>query len=117
MFPSSAFTSNDRWECGLTQSIFTTVPLTVTGCDASNSAANEWCATTGTAARSNPTEAARIAELFFISLPPANSRSSFISCQWGSAHPLNGLIRFSNGHEQLRFRDLSGVVRIVDGDD
>src|ERR1700730_17775524 len=40
--------------CGLIHSIEVTVPVNFTGFCASYSAASEWCATTGTAARSKP---------------------------------------------------------------
>ena len=42
--PSGAVTSIVIQPCGLIISHFTTVPLSVTGFWASNSAANEWCA-------------------------------------------------------------------------
>src|SRR4051812_41142717 len=41
--------------CGFVQSIFTTVPDTVTGCALSYSAANEWWAVTEDAVSSSPT--------------------------------------------------------------
>src|ERR1700681_4656818 len=44
--------------CGLIHSIDVTVPVNFTGFWASYSAANEWCATTGTAANSRPTPTA-----------------------------------------------------------
>src|SRR5579864_6659588 len=49
---ASSFTSMYNREWGFTQSNFTTVPFSVTGLVESYSAANEWCASTGTAARS-----------------------------------------------------------------
>src|SRR5580658_6344757 len=51
-FPSGSFTSTYNHECGLTHSIFVTVPCTLNCLLTSNSAANEWCAATGTADRS-----------------------------------------------------------------
>src|SRR5690606_4340760 len=47
--PDSVVTSRWIHECGLIQSIFVTVPLSVTGLLASNSAANEWWAGAGSA--------------------------------------------------------------------
>ena len=42
--PFGFFTSMCSQTCGLTHSIFVTVPFIVTGLFASNSAANAWCA-------------------------------------------------------------------------
>src|SRR5262249_52666983 len=56
--------------CGLTQSILISLPLTVTGLDASYSAANEWCARIGktvTASAAKPTSVS----LSLIKEPPA----------------------------------------------
>src|SRR6267154_2057707 len=51
---------------GFCHSTLVTVPVNVTGLLASNSAAKEWCASTGTAARSRP-KAATKTEIFLIS--------------------------------------------------
>src|SRR5437762_647627 len=51
---------------GFCHSTLVTVPVNVTGLLASNSAAKEWCASTGTAARSRP-RAATKTEIFLIS--------------------------------------------------
>src|SRR3982751_2393607 len=52
--PSGFFTSMWIQACGLIHSIDVTVPVIFTGFPASYSAAKEWCAMTGAAARSRP---------------------------------------------------------------
>src|ERR1700733_8910929 len=53
-WPSAPLTSRYSQECGFTQSILTTVPSSVTGLLASNSAEKEWWAKTGNAAARVP---------------------------------------------------------------
>src|SRR5262245_2769463 len=57
-FPSGCFTSMWIHEWGLIHSIFVTVPLSLIGLLASNSAENAWCARAGTTANSIPNAAA-----------------------------------------------------------
>src|SRR5215510_5281266 len=55
--------------CGFAHSTFVTVPLNSMGLVLSYSAANEWCAMTGTAAASKPT-ITRPSTPRFIAIPP-----------------------------------------------
>src|SRR5258708_13205902 len=52
--------------CGFIQSSLVTVPFKLTALLASNSAANEWCANTGSAAPSKPKAARSIPSFTFI---------------------------------------------------
>src|SRR6185503_143624 len=73
VFPSGVLTSMWIQECGLIHSIFVTTPRSLTGFFASNSAANEWGAITGTAAAATANAAPA-------TTPNSLLRIGFISC-------------------------------------
>src|SRR5262245_19359170 len=77
-FPvAGSFTSMWIQECGLIHSIFTTVPRSLTGRFASNSAAKEWCAETWTANTATNAAAAAMLKSFV--------RIEFISYLFGTS--------------------------------